>query len=185
MVLDEVHSLNGPEGDALQRIIMAVRCPILALSATIGNAQQLRDWFQSVQSKHMEYEKMNIIEGDSTFDRPEQIQVQEVFARFINLQRYVVTEKMGKDKETGKEKIRCGSRERNERKEGLSFCGGSGLLSERKEGLSFCGGSARAKRAQRRPILLRRKRARSKQARPSAAEAGSLKAGASFCLGSG
>ncbi|GMI28936.1 hypothetical protein TeGR_g13296, partial [Tetraparma gracilis] len=106
MVLDEVHSLNGPEGDALQRIIMAVRCPILALSATIGNAQQLRDWFQSVQSKHMEYEKMNIIEGDSTFDRPEQIQVQEVFARFINLQRYVVTEKMGKDKETGKEKIR-------------------------------------------------------------------------------
>ena len=94
MVLDEVHALNGPEGDALQRIIKAVRCPILALSATIGNAQQLRDWFQSVQSDHLKHAKL--IEGDSHFERPEEIQVQEVFARFINLQRYVVTERPGK-----------------------------------------------------------------------------------------
>jgi superfamily II RNA helicase len=48
LVLDEVHTLNGPEGDALQRIIKAINCPILALSATIGNASQLRDWFSSV-----------------------------------------------------------------------------------------------------------------------------------------
>jgi len=43
LVLDELHTLNGPEGDALQRIIKACNCPVLALSATIGNATQLRD----------------------------------------------------------------------------------------------------------------------------------------------
>ena len=48
LVLDEVHTLNGPEGDALQRIIKSCNCPVLALSATIGNATQLKDWFGSV-----------------------------------------------------------------------------------------------------------------------------------------
>jgi ATP-dependent RNA helicase DDX60 len=54
LVLDEVHTLNGPEGDALQRIIEACSCPVLALSATIGNATQLRDWICSVQNMHMD-----------------------------------------------------------------------------------------------------------------------------------
>jgi hypothetical protein len=48
LVLDEVHTLNGPEGDALQRIIKSLTCPVLALSATIGNARQLQKWFQSI-----------------------------------------------------------------------------------------------------------------------------------------
>jgi hypothetical protein len=77
--------------------------------------------------------------------------------------------------------------ERSERKEGVSFCGGSGRASakkacpsaaeageraqrrsvllrrkrasEREEGVSFCGGKRLAQRAQRRSGLLRRKRA--------------------------
>ena len=53
LVLDEVHTLNGPEGDALQRIIQCTQCPILALSATIGNAVQLRDWFKNVVDRHL------------------------------------------------------------------------------------------------------------------------------------
>ena len=60
MVLDEVHTLNGPEGDSLQRIIRATRCPILALSATIGNAVQLRDWVQEVRNEHID-----VIDGSS------------------------------------------------------------------------------------------------------------------------
>lgn len=91
LVLDEVHTLNGPEGDALQRIIKACNCPMLALSATIGNAVQLKDWFKSVLDEHREA---------ATIDAPEQkenVILKEHYARFINLQRYVVTEKEGKD----------------------------------------------------------------------------------------
>jgi len=82
LVLDEVHTLNGPEGDALQRIIKACKCPFLALSATIGNSIQLKDWFSQVRNEHIE-----AIDGEA-----EEVILKEYFARFINLQRYVVTE---------------------------------------------------------------------------------------------
>jgi len=91
LVLDEVHTMNGPEGDALQRIIKACNCPVLALSATIGNATQLRDWFTSVRQEHLDAFLMDAPE------KPEEIVLKEHFARFINLQRYVVTEQEGKD----------------------------------------------------------------------------------------
>lgn len=95
LVLDEVHTLNGPEGDALQRIIKSVTCPFLALSATIGNATQLQSWLQSVRNEHIE---ATCIEANH-----EEILLKEHFARFINLQRYVVTESEGKD---GKKKTK-------------------------------------------------------------------------------
>jgi len=88
VVLDEVHTLNGPEGDALQRIIKCTSCPCLALSATIGNAVQLKDWFESVRKEHMAV----INSGEEP-----QVELVEHFARFINLQRYVVTESESKD----------------------------------------------------------------------------------------
>lgn len=88
LVLDEVHTLNGPEGDALQRIIHATNCPILALSATIGNATQLKGWFETVVNRHF-----GLIEGQKS----EEVLLREHFARFINLQRYVVTKEEGKD----------------------------------------------------------------------------------------
>lgn len=91
LVLDEVHTLNGPEGDALQRIIKACNCPVLALSATIGNASQLRDWFSSVRQEHLE---ATLIDAPAT---KEEVILKEHYARFINLQRYVVSEVEGKD----------------------------------------------------------------------------------------
>merc|ERR1712185_142264 len=51
-VYDEVHSLDGDEGDALQRLMQCVSCPFLALSATVGNGPQLQRWFQSVRNAH-------------------------------------------------------------------------------------------------------------------------------------
>ena len=91
LVLDEVHTLNGPEGDSLQRIIKSCNCPVLALSATIGNATQLRDWFASVRKTQMETMVVDVP------TKPEDVVLREYFARFINLQRYVVTESEGKD----------------------------------------------------------------------------------------
>jgi superfamily II DNA or RNA helicase len=91
LVLDEVHTLNGPEGDALQRIIKACNCPILALSATIGNANQLKEWFSKVHNEHIE---ATLIDAP---EKPEDVILKEYYARFINLQRYVVTEYEAKD----------------------------------------------------------------------------------------
>jgi len=90
LVLDEVHTLNGPEGDALQRIIKACNCPFLALSATIGNSSQLKDWFQKTKQEQIDATQIDAPAGQSD------IILREYFARFINLQRYVVTENSGK-----------------------------------------------------------------------------------------
>jgi len=94
LVLDEVHTLNGPEGDALQRIIRACNCPFLALSATIGNAKQLQSWFGKVRNEHVDAE---LIETSERPVEPEEVILKEHFARFINLQRWVVTESEGRD----------------------------------------------------------------------------------------
>lgn len=48
-VFDEVHSLDGEEGAALQRIMRLVECPFLALSATIGNGEALRAFWSTVK----------------------------------------------------------------------------------------------------------------------------------------
>jgi len=87
LVLDEVHTLNGPEGDALQRIIKCCNCPFLALSATIGNATQLQAWLSKVRNEHVE----------AIAAPAEEVILEEYFARFINLQRWVVVESEGKD----------------------------------------------------------------------------------------
>jgi hypothetical protein len=99
LVLDEVHTLNGPEGDALQRIIKICNCPILALSATIGNASQLRDWFSVVVNEHVQATVIDAPDPAAKTD----VVLKEHYARFINLQRYVVTEGETKD---GKKKTK-------------------------------------------------------------------------------
>lgn len=53
VIYDEVHALDGAEGAALQRIIRAMSCKFLALSATIGNAQALRAWMEQVKSEQL------------------------------------------------------------------------------------------------------------------------------------
>lgn len=99
LVLDEVHTLNGPEGDALQRIIRCCNCPFLALSATIGNAVQLQSWLSEVRNEHV---LADVIDAPKEVPK-EQVMLKEHFARFINLQRYVVVESEGKD---GKQKMK-------------------------------------------------------------------------------
>jgi ATP-dependent RNA helicase DDX60 len=94
LVLDEVHTLNGPEGDALQRIIKACDCPFLALSAAIGNAEQLRSWFQKVHGEHIEAKAID------AGAKPEDVVLEEHYAHFIHLQRYVFSETIGKDGKT-------------------------------------------------------------------------------------
>ena len=49
IVLDEVHMIGKPEGSAMEHIVKVLSdVPVLALSATIGNTDELVDWFQSL-----------------------------------------------------------------------------------------------------------------------------------------
>ncbi|TDH71438.1 hypothetical protein CCR75_008250 [Bremia lactucae] len=81
-VYDEVHDLNGSEGDALERIIKAVTCPFLALSATIGNAEKLKEWWET----HLERD----------------VHLLEYKGRFINLQRIIWYEEKVEGDQTNK-----------------------------------------------------------------------------------
>ena len=77
-VFDEVHALDGDEGAALQRLVRSVACPTLALSATIGNADQLRDWWQTVRD-------------DAAVDgAKDEVLLVEHSGRFINVQNAVL-----------------------------------------------------------------------------------------------
>jgi len=79
-VFDEVHALDGEEGAALQRLVRSVTCPMLALSATVGNADELRDWWQAVRDDAAE------AAGDA-------VELVEHRGRFINVQNLILDER--------------------------------------------------------------------------------------------
>ena len=53
VIFDEVHAIDGEDGDALQRLIRAMSCKFLALSATVGNANELRGWLERVRGDQL------------------------------------------------------------------------------------------------------------------------------------
>ena len=70
IVLDEIHMIGKLEGSAMEHIIKVLNnIPILALSATIGNTDELSTWIKSVS----EIKDIHIVYG---------------LKRFFNLQRY-------------------------------------------------------------------------------------------------
>ena len=52
-IYDEVHALDGAEGAALQRLIRSMNCKFLALSATVGNAEELRGWMERARGDNI------------------------------------------------------------------------------------------------------------------------------------
>ncbi|XP_059230191.1 probable ATP-dependent RNA helicase DDX60 isoform X2 [Mustela nigripes] len=50
VIFDEVHCLGGEIGaEVWEHLLVMIRCPFLALSATISNPQHLTEWLQSVK----------------------------------------------------------------------------------------------------------------------------------------
>ncbi|XP_064004869.1 probable ATP-dependent RNA helicase DDX60 [Pogoniulus pusillus] len=50
VIFDEVHCLGGEIGaEVWEHLLVTIRCPFLALSATISNPEHLTDWLQSVK----------------------------------------------------------------------------------------------------------------------------------------
>ena len=52
IVFDEIHMIGKEEGSSMEHIArLFSHVPFLALSATIGNVDELRNWFQSLNDK--------------------------------------------------------------------------------------------------------------------------------------
>ncbi|KAM6401302.1 putative ATP-dependent RNA helicase DDX60 isoform 2-T2 [Pluvialis apricaria] len=65
VIFDEVHCLGGEIGAEIwEHLLVTIRCPFLALSATVSNPEHLTEWLQSVKRywRHAE----DKIEGSST-----------------------------------------------------------------------------------------------------------------------
>ncbi|XP_074085103.1 putative ATP-dependent RNA helicase DDX60 isoform X2 [Macrotis lagotis] len=58
VIFDEVHCLGGQIGAEIwEHLLVMIRCPFLALSATISNPEHLTEWLQSVKRYWQEAEK--------------------------------------------------------------------------------------------------------------------------------
>ncbi|XP_075607951.1 putative ATP-dependent RNA helicase DDX60 isoform X1 [Balearica regulorum gibbericeps] len=65
VIFDEVHCLGGEIGaEVWEHLLVTIRCPFLALSATVSNPEHLTEWLQSVKRYWQHAE--NRIEGSST-----------------------------------------------------------------------------------------------------------------------
>ena len=113
VVYDEIHSLDGEEGEALQRLIRLMNCNFLALSATVGNAEELRTWMEEVRGEQLQVDVVNappapppvskgkkgreltpreqyMAELDAA-DASRLVKIQEHQGRFLNIQRHLWT----------------------------------------------------------------------------------------------
>ncbi|XP_077925546.1 putative ATP-dependent RNA helicase DDX60 isoform X3 [Halichoerus grypus] len=68
VIFDEVHCLGGEIGaEVWEHLLVMIRCPFLALSATISNPQHLTEWLQSV--KHYWKQEDNTMGKNIAFKR--------------------------------------------------------------------------------------------------------------------
>ncbi|XP_049720759.1 probable ATP-dependent RNA helicase DDX60 isoform X1 [Elephas maximus indicus] len=64
VIFDEVHCLGGEIGaEVWEHLLVMIRCPFLALSATISNPEHLTEWLQSVKRY---WKQMDNVIGKST-----------------------------------------------------------------------------------------------------------------------
>lgn len=106
VIYDEVHALDGDEGDALERLVRMMTCKFLALSATIGNSEQLREWMERVKGEQLNGVQTVDVRVDAATGELAEVSLNEIKVgsfvkegslvnlishevRFINLQRYV------------------------------------------------------------------------------------------------
>ncbi|NWI55493.1 DDX60 helicase, partial [Calyptomena viridis] len=65
VIFDEVHCLGGEIGaEVWEHLLVTIRCPFLALSATVSNPEYLTEWLQSVKRYWQHAE--NTVEGSFT-----------------------------------------------------------------------------------------------------------------------
>ena len=71
-IYDEWHMLNSEEGGAYEKIFKLLKCPFLALSATLETPTRIKSWMESVKDKDVvliEYKKRFIIQQRYLWDQ--------------------------------------------------------------------------------------------------------------------
>jgi len=66
VILDEVHCLGQENGEVWQRLLMSINCPFMALSATIGNLDQLYKWMSGISES--KGRKMHLVHYKERFN---------------------------------------------------------------------------------------------------------------------
>ncbi|XP_040274578.1 probable ATP-dependent RNA helicase DDX60 isoform X1 [Bufo bufo] len=106
VILDEVHCLGGEIGaETWDHILSMIRCPFLALSATISNPEHLTEWLQSVQKywQHNDDRKMSHMSESSHKGskkkaakmerRSYNVRLVQYNKRYNDLEKYICSEK--------------------------------------------------------------------------------------------
>lgn len=52
IIFDEAHSIGGEDGAVWEQLLLLAPCPIIALSATVGNPGEFASWLESTQKAH-------------------------------------------------------------------------------------------------------------------------------------
>jgi superfamily II DNA or RNA helicase len=94
-VFDEIHNLNKQDdGNIYENIIKLVRCPFLALSATIGNIEYLLELFTKIHSDDLsnlreKKRKQATISSGNSYSLNTKVHYVEYKKRFINQQKMI------------------------------------------------------------------------------------------------
>ncbi|PUU72513.1 hypothetical protein B9Z19DRAFT_660542 [Tuber borchii] len=66
IIFDEVHSIgNAEDGLVWEQLLLLSPCPIIALSATVGNPEEFGSWLASTQRSIDSEERNGLIRGDA------------------------------------------------------------------------------------------------------------------------
>jgi hypothetical protein len=71
-IFDEWHMLNSDEGGAYEKLFKLLKCPFLALSATLESPTRIKSWMESVRNEDViliEYKKRFIIQQRYLWDQ--------------------------------------------------------------------------------------------------------------------
>jgi len=94
-VFDEIHNLNKEDdGNIYENIIKIIRCPFLALSATIGNIEYLQEIFTRIHNDDLvnareDSRKKTVLKSGGAYELTTKIHYVEYTKRFINQQKMV------------------------------------------------------------------------------------------------